>query len=236
MPGTMFQAEVSSRTESNSKWYTVPLSCLVHTTVLAVIIAVPVIATDMTLPNLRSQMQQYEAPFVPVVPQPPAMRRGGSAQHTQAPTGSPVVAPDVVGVETGLIPHPNDVETSGIDSLASGFGAGPGIVDIDAPPHATVALTDPVRVGGQIQPPTRTRYVMPEYPAIARAVRAQGVVILEAIIGADGKVTAARVLRSNPLLDHTALAAVKEWEYTPTLLNGRPTPVIMTVTVQFTLK
>lgn len=61
-------------------------------------------------------------------------------------------------------------------------------------------------------------------------------VILEAIVGADGKVTAARVLRSNPLLDHAALAAVKEWEYTPTLLNGRPTPVIMTVTVQFTLK
>ena len=54
MPGTMFQAVVSPRTESSSKWYTVPLSCVVHTTVLAVIIAVPVIATDMTLPTARS--------------------------------------------------------------------------------------------------------------------------------------------------------------------------------------
>jgi protein TonB len=63
----------------------------------------------------------------------------------------------------------------------------------------------------------------------------QGVVILEAIIGQDGRILDARVLRSIPLLDQAALDAVKQWEYTPTLLNGVPVPVIMTVTVQFTL-
>jgi periplasmic protein TonB len=46
----------------------------------------------------------------------------------------------------------------------------------------------------------------------------------------------ARVLRSIPLLDQAALDAVKQWEYTPTLLNGVPVPVIMTVTVNFTLQ
>jgi TonB family protein len=56
-----------------------------------------------------------------------------------------------------------------------------------------------------------------------------------AIIGTDGKVEDAKVLRSTPLLDEAALEAVRAWEYTPTLLNGRPTPVIMTVTVQFRL-
>jgi protein TonB len=45
----------------------------------------------------------------------------------------------------------------------------------------------------------------------------------------------ARVLRSIPLLDQAALDAVKQWEFTPTLLNNVPVPVIMTVTVQFTL-
>jgi protein TonB len=45
----------------------------------------------------------------------------------------------------------------------------------------------------------------------------------------------ARVLRSIPLLDQAALEAVKQWEFTPTTLNGVPVPVIMTVTVQFTL-
>jgi protein TonB len=63
----------------------------------------------------------------------------------------------------------------------------------------------------------------------------QGVVILETVIGPDGKVQDARVLRSIPLLDQAAVESVRQWEFTPTLLNGSPVPVIMTVTVQFSL-
>ena len=73
------------------------------------------------------------------------------------------------------------------------------------------------------------------YPAEALAARIQGVVILEAVIGVDGRVNDARVLRSIPLLDQAAVDAVRQWEYTPTLLNGVPTPVIMTVTVNFSM-
>ena len=62
-----------------------------------------------------------------------------------------------------------------------------------------------------------------------------GVVILEAVIGVDGRVADAKVLRSIPLLDQAAVDAVRQWVYTPTLLNGVPVPVIMTVTVNFTL-
>ncbi|MEQ1872068.1 MAG: energy transducer TonB, partial [Vicinamibacterales bacterium] len=93
----------------------------------------------------------------------------------------------------------------------------------------------PVRVGGNIKPPMRTKNVSPVYPPIAQSARVQGVVIIEATIGPGGKVTDARVLRSVPLLDAAALDAVKQWEYTPTLLNGVAVPVIMTVTVQFAL-
>jgi periplasmic protein TonB len=60
-------------------------------------------------------------------------------------------------------------------------------------------------------------------------------VILETLIGANGRVEDARVLRSIPLLDQAALDAVRQWEFTPTLLNGNPVPVIMTTTVQFSL-
>ena len=74
------------------------------------------------------------------------------------------------------------------------------------------------------------------YPAIAQSARVQGVVIIEATIGPDGAVQDAKVLRSIPLLDAAALDAVKQWEFTPTLLNGVPVPVIMTVTVNFTLQ
>jgi TonB family protein len=92
-----------------------------------------------------------------------------------------------------------------------------------------------IRVGGNIPPPTKTKHVNPVYPAIAQEEGVQGVVIIEALIGASGKVTNARVLRSVPLLDQAALDAVMLWEFTPTRLNGEAVPVIMTVTVQFTL-
>ena len=73
------------------------------------------------------------------------------------------------------------------------------------------------------------------YPAAAQDAKVQGVVILETLIGVDGKITNARVLRSVPMLDQAALDAVMQWEFTPTRLNGQPVPVLMTVTVQFTL-
>jgi TonB family protein len=93
----------------------------------------------------------------------------------------------------------------------------------------------PVRVGGGIKPPVKTRNAVAVYPDLALRARVAGVVILEINIGTDGVVNAARVLRGVPLLNDAALDAVKQWQYEPTLLNGTPVPVIMTVTVAFTL-
>jgi TonB family protein len=61
-------------------------------------------------------------------------------------------------------------------------------------------------------------------------------VIVEATIDPTGHVANATVLRGVPLLDEAALEAVRKWVYTPTLLNGVPTPLIMTVTVTFRLQ
>ena len=94
----------------------------------------------------------------------------------------------------------------------------------------------PVRVGGNIAAPQKVHHVPPQYPAEAQANRITGMVIIEAVVGTDGVVETARVLRSVPLLDQAALDAVTQWRFTPTLLNGNPVPVIMTVTVNFTLQ
>ena len=94
----------------------------------------------------------------------------------------------------------------------------------------------PVRVGGDIKEPKKTKDVAPVYPEEAKANKVQGVVIIEALIGTDGKVKSAKALRPVALLDKAALEAVQQWEYTPTLLNGEPVEVIMTVTVNFTLR
>ena len=103
------------------------------------------------------------------------------------------------------------------------------------PPGELLDGQAPVRVGGNIKPPTKTRDVKPVYPADAQAAGVQGVVIMEATIDPAGNIATARVLRGQPLLDQAALDAVKQWQFAPTMLNNVYVPVIMTVTVNFTL-
>jgi TonB family protein len=90
-----------------------------------------------------------------------------------------------------------------------------------------------VRVGGNVAPPSKVHDVPATAPDEALRAGARGVVIIEATIDVDGTVKDARVLRSIPMLDAAAVAAVRQWRYTPTLLNGQAVPVIMTVTVPF---
>ena len=83
--------------------------------------------------------------------------------------------------------------------------------------------------------PEKLRDVRPVYPQIAISAHVEGRVIIEAIVAVDGKVKDARILRSIPLLDRAALDAVNQWVFSPTLLNGVPVPVIITVSVDFKL-
>jgi protein TonB len=113
------------------------------------------------------------------------------------------------------------------------------VSEVKAPPPAPPAASDvqkPVIVGGAIKAPTRIKSVNPVYPPIAQSAHIQGIVIIEATIGIGGDVQDAKILRSIPLLDAAAIDAVKQWRFSPTLLNGQPVPVIMTVTVNFTLQ
>ena len=91
----------------------------------------------------------------------------------------------------------------------------------------------PIRVGGSIEVPRKVQDARPIYPAEAAAVGAEGDVVIEAVIGRDGDVTSARVLQGVPLLNAPALAAVRQWKYSPTRLNGQPVDVMATVTIRF---
>lgn len=92
-----------------------------------------------------------------------------------------------------------------------------------------------VRVGSDVKEPKKIKDVRPVYPEDAKAAGVQGIVIIEALIGTDGAVKEAKVLRSVAMLDAAALEAVIQWRYTPTLLNGEAVELVMTVTVTFTL-
>jgi TonB family protein len=104
------------------------------------------------------------------------------------------------------------------------------------PFEQTFTRVQPIRVGGDVRVPTKVRDVKPVYPADAQAAGVQGVVIIEALIDESGSVANARVLRSIPSLDQAALGAVSQWRFTPTNMNGRPSGILMTVTVNFMLQ
>jgi TonB family protein len=108
---------------------------------------------------------------------------------------------------------------------------------ITAPAAARPQGPAPVRVGGNIRVPRKLVDVKPVFPDSMRAAGREGVVTLDAIIGEDGSVTSVRVLGGevHPDFAIAAAEAVRQWRFSPTLLNGRPVEVVMTVTVGFTL-
>jgi periplasmic protein TonB len=172
-------------------------------------------------------------PELPAVPPPPA-RANPSPTPAVNPNAAPVEEPEFLRPE---LPDRADDSLFRADVV---FGAGGddigAIPDAPPPPPATrVESPQPMRVGGIIRQPQKIHHVAPIYPEIARSARVSGIVILEAVLAEDGTVRDVRVLRSVPLLDAAALAAVREWRFTPTLLNGTPVAVVMTVTVAFNL-
>jgi TonB family protein len=104
----------------------------------------------------------------------------------------------------------------------------------DAKPDACVAAV----TGGNIRPPRKLVDIWPVYPAAARTAGAQGVVVLGATIGLDGFLKDIDVLRDggNSDLALAAVTAVREWEYSQTLLNCSPVEVRVTVMANFTLR
>jgi protein TonB len=88
-------------------------------------------------------------------------------------------------------------------------------------------------VGGAVRAPRKLVDVKPIYPEGARAIQANGAVILTVIIGTDGSVSSARVVRSIPGLDQAAIDAVTRWKFEPTVLNGEPVEVEMNVLINF---
>lgn len=115
------------------------------------------------------------------------------------------------------------------------FHVGDVLVGIpEAPPAAE--QTGPLRVGGEVLAPIKIHTPSPRYPELARRVRKEGVVIVEAIIDETGTVASTRVIKSAPMgLDDAAVEAVSKWRFEPATLRGQPVPVLFSLTVKFQL-
>lgn len=210
--------------------YTLVLSIVVHAVAIGALIVVPLIATE-ELPEPRRTVEFVQ----PVVIRPPAPPPT-PIQRTAEPQVSRNAAP--IEVPSGVEPEPVAAPPPASEPSLSLIEGPPLLGDVAgaALPPPPITPTEPVRPGGAISRPERIHYVAPEYPPLARTARVEGTVILEAVLDAEGTVREARVLRSVPLLDAAALDAVRQWRFTPTRLNGIPVPVVMTVTVMFSLR
>jgi TonB family protein len=111
------------------------------------------------------------------------------------------------------------IENSGTDALA------------EASHHKSPAA--PLPIGGDVKPAQLIKSVPPVYPQMAKTQRISGNVTIDALIDASGNVAEVKVVSGPPLLHRAALDAVKLWKYTPAQLDGSPTAIHLTVTVQF---
>jgi TonB family protein len=104
-------------------------------------------------------------------------------------------------------------------------------------PRPVTSQDAPPKVAGvDVPAPKRTKSVPPHYPPEAQALGMRGIVILELVVGPDGKVVSARVTRSVPPFDDAALSAAREWEYEITKVEGKPVSVILTVPIEFKMR
>ncbi len=219
-----------------------PISLALHAIALILLIVVPIFSKE-ALPEPTSVVKAFfvEPPSAPPPPPPPPPPAPKAPTVKPQPKPVPQEPPRFVApVETPTEIKPEASMDLGIEGGVAGGvegGVAGGVVGgvVGGLPEAPPPVQEPVRVGGQIKEPKKIKNVNPTYPDIARQARVQGVVILECVISPQGAVTTCKILRGIPLLNDSALEAVKQWTYTPTLLNGVPVPVIMTVTVNFKL-
>ena len=216
-------------------------SLLLHAVAVAAILVVPLL-TDEPLPDQVGQVEAFFAePIQLAPPPPPPPAPAPSAVAVREPTKSvtpagfvaPVEVPTEIvpeagfdlGVEGGL---PGGVEGGVPGGVVGGIVGG--LPEAPPPPPS-----GPVRVGLEVKEPRKVKDVRPVYPSIAVEGRLEGVVVLECVVDPRGRVVDVQMLKGLPLLDAAAIEAVRQWVYTPTLINGVPTSVIMTVRVTFRL-
>ena len=129
---------------------------------------------------------------------------------------------------------PTRASQQGIQQLVE---EGPPPPPAPAPPGSLVisGATGPARLSGGVMAGRIVSKVIPVYPVEAKKARVEGTVIMHAIIGTDGAIEDLTVISGPDMLRDAATDAVRRWTYQPYLLNGEPTSVDTTITVNFKL-
>jgi len=227
----------NEKKKTNKGWGFI-LSGIVQALILAVLILIPLIYTE-ALPKAMLSTLLIAPPPPPPPPPPPAVVKTIVKPVARLITSGKLMQPRAIPKEVAVFKEaelPPDVITPG-GATGGVFGGipGQGMVAAVAPPPPKPAAPTRVKQGGNVTAASILNQTRPVYPALARQARIQGNVVLHAIIDKDGKVAQLEVISGHPLLVQSALDAVKQWRYKPTLLNGDPVEVDTTITVTFTM-
>jgi protein TonB len=234
--------------------FAVMLSFMFQCLLIGVAILIPLIYTD-TLPSTQLTSFLTAPPPPPPPPPPPAaapvkavrvIPRQFDAGRRMAPKSIPK---EIAMIKEEELPPPSAGAgvVGGVGGMSGGMPGGVigGIISnipIAAPPPPPVvkaaapAAPQRIRVGGNVQEARLSKKVVPTYPPLARSARISGVVRFNAVIGTDGHIQNLQLVSGHPLLVPSAQAAVTQWVYQPTLLNGEPVEVMTQIDVNFTLQ
>lgn len=254
--------KATSPTPGTSRWVSASFTVLAHLAVAFV--ALTALHAADQLPPAAEEVIAYvlpvpsvPAPSTPATPPPPPPPRRSAPKPVDTTAFEPVpVQRDVPVDALPSIPVPVEAPTglrpetglegslgrrvdpqllgdvAGVEGGVSGGVAG-GVLGAPVAPPPPPKL---VRIGGNLAAPKLIHRVNPEYPAVAQSAQVQGMVVLEATVDPNGRVDQVNILRGHPLLQQAAIEAVKQWRYAPLMLNGKPTPFVLSVTVSFALQ
>jgi protein TonB len=245
----MFEDLVPSRAvRPGGRARALPFSVAFHGLAVAAVLVLPQLATD--LPPVKAAppppIPTFQPVRVDVTPPPPTLQPRPVTRRApeSAPRTEPAAQPSSgtgPALPANLSSLGEGEPTSDAPALcfSNCTGEGTGAI-LPGPPDSEGGgegdATTPRRAGRDVTPPAKLGGNPPVYPELAKKVRLEGDVVIECTIDTSGRVVNAVILQSIPLLNDAAIEAVRTWRYRPTLLNGVPVPVLMTVTVRFRIR
>jgi protein TonB len=236
------------------KTWTVLIAFIAQTVLIIVAVILPMIYFDV-LPKTTFTSFLVAPPPPPPPPPPPAavqavkivkvIPRQFDAGRLMAPKNVPKEIATIreeelppassgVGGVVGGVPGGVAGGTPG-GVLGGIIGSVPSALPPPPPPPVKTVTPKRITIGGNVQQAKLVRQPKPVYPPLAKQARISGVVHLAAVISKDGTIQDLKVISGHPLLIPSALEAVKQWVYQPTLLNGEPVEVSTQIDVNFTL-
>lgn len=216
------------------------VSFILEAIVVVILILIPLMFTE-ALPKGQLMTFLVAPPPPPPPPPPPAAVKIVKAVETDI-VNNQLRTPTKIPKQVKIIQEEEAPPSTGIVGGVPGGvpgGAANGVIGgiISSTPVAVPKVAvQRVRVSQGVTQGMKVHDVTPQYPQMAKIARVQGPVVLAAVIGKDGTIQGLRVVSSaSPLLNQSALEAVKQWRYRPYILNGEPVEVDTTITVNFTL-